>query len=177
MGTMTTFQLHYTDDEDRAYGLAGMAISVASLDALDRITEVFLDSDGPMVAFAHPYFYSQSPAVSPKAVWNNLMSNLQLTTSLALGNVMARSLVRNRKEAGREVFEKLRNVVREEGMEYCQLDAEEADAVFDNMLRHSLRLFNNPRLHPAVRELAGILALKRRLNVFELAEELELLRI
>lgn len=171
------FELRYTNEDDRAYGLAGMAISMASLDALDRITEIFLDSDGPMVSFSQDYYFSSSPAVSPKAVWNNLLSNLQLTTSLVIGNVMARSLVRLGAEAENSIYEEIRSLVRDEAMEVCSLEPEEADAVFDKVMRHSRRLFYNPRLQPAVRELAGVISRRRRLSVLDLAEELELLRI
>lgn len=171
------FELRYSNEEDRAYGLAGMAISAASLDALDRIAEIRLDSDGPMVVFGNQYYFSQSPSVSAKDVWRNMMSNLQLTTSLVISNVMARSLVRLGVEADRDVFEQIRDLVREEGRDTCSLDDEEADAIFNNMFRHSMRLFNNPRLHPAIHQFAALMARRRRLNVFELAEELELLRI
>ena len=172
-----TFQLKYTNEDDRAYGLAGMAISMASLDALDRITEIFLDSEGPMVSFSQDYYFSSSPAISPKAVWNNLLNDLQLTTSLVLGNIMARSLVRIGMEAGDDVFEEIRSLVREEGREICSLEEEEADAIFEKVMRHSRRLFYNPRLQPAVKQLAGVISRKRRLSVLDLAEELELLRI
>lgn len=167
----------YSNEDDRAYGLAGMAISLASLDALDRINEIFLDAEGPMVRFSHEYYFMLSPSVSPKAVWNNLLSNLQLTTSLVLGNVMARTLVRLGEEADPEIFDQVRLMVREEGREVCSLEEEEADTIFDKMMRHSLRLFHNPRLHPAVKELAGVISRKRRLSVIDLAEQLELLRI
>lgn len=171
------FILQYSNEDDRAYGLAGMAISVASLDALDRITEVFLDAEGPMINFSNAYYFSAAPSVSPKVVWENLISNFQLTTSLVLGNVMARSLVRLGEEAGEDVFESLRALVREEGRDVCSLDEEEADLIFDKMMRHSRRLFHNPRLHPAVKQLAGVISRRRRLSVLDLAEELELLRI
>lgn len=171
------FELRYSNEDDRAYGLAGMAISIASLDALDRITEVFLDAEGPMVSFAQQYFFTSSPAVSPKDVWNNHLENLQLTTSLVLANVMARTLIRLGTEADEDVFTQIRDIVREEGRDACSLDEEEADAVFDKMMRHSQRLFYNPRLHPAVKQLAGVLSRRRRLSVVDLAEELQLLRI
>lgn len=171
------FSLQYSNEDDRAYGLAGMALSMASLDALDRITEIFLDAEGPMVSFSQHYYFSSSPSVSPKAVWENLMGNLQLTTSLVLGNVMARSLVRLGAEADAGVYDEIRSLVREEGRDVCALEEEEADEVFDRMMRHSRRLFYNPRLHPAVRELASVISRRRRLSVLELAEELELLRI
>lgn len=172
-----SFNLKYSNEDDRAYGLAGMAISMASLDALDRITEIYLDAEGPMVRFSQHYYYSQSPAVSAKAVWHNLVSNLQLTTSLVLSNIMARSLIRFGSEAESSVYEEIRRLVREEGRDVCSLDEEESDAVFDKVMNHSKRLFYNPRLQPAVRQLAGVIARRRRLSVLELAEELELLRI
>lgn len=171
------FQLIYSNEDDRAYGLAGMAISIASLDALDRITEIFLDAEGPMVSFSQDYYFYSSPTVSPKSVWNNLLANLQLTTSLVLGNVLARSLVRLGSEVEQDVFDRIRDIVRAEGMETLDLDEEEADAVFDKVMRHSRRLFYNPRLQPAVRQLAGVISRRRRLSVIDLAEELELLRI
>lgn len=171
------FQLRYSNEDDRAFGLAGMAISMASLDALDRITEIFLDADGPMVSFSQHFYYPASPSISPKTVWQNLINNFQLTTSLVLGNIMARSLVRMGREAEPETFEEIRRMVREEGADTCSLEEEEADEIFDSMVRHSRRLFYNPRLQPAVRELAGVISRKRRLSVLELAEELELLRI
>ena len=171
------FRLQYSNEDDRAYGLAGMAITMASLDALDRITEVFLDAEGPMVTFSNNYYFSAAPSVSPKVVWENLMANFQLTTSLVLGNVMARSLVRLGREPGDDVFEQVRELVREEGRDVCALDDEESDLLFEKMVRHSRRLFHNPRLHPAVRQLAGIISRRRRLSVLELAEELDLLRL
>ena len=171
------FEFAYRNEDDKAYGLAGMAISIASLDALDRITEIDLEADGPMITFSNHYYYSTSPSVSPKAVWNNLLRNLHLTTALVMGNVMARSVVRMGMPPIPVVFDEIKNIVREEGREICSLDEEEADILFDKVLRHSLRLFNNPRLHPAVTELARVISRRRRLGVLELAEELELLRI
>lgn len=169
------FNLKYSNEDDRAYGLAGMAISIASLDALDRITEIYLDAEGPMVTFSNRYYYPASPSLSPKTVWNNLLQNLHLTTSLVLANMMARSLVRLGQEADQEIVDQIRNLVREEGVETCSLDAEEADILFDRVMRHTRKLFYNPRLHPAVKELAGIISRKRRLSVLELADELQFL--
>lgn len=171
------FQFAYQNEDDRAYGLAGMAISIASLDALDRITEIHLDAEGPMINFTNDYYFSSSPSVSPKAVWNNLLRNFHLTTAIVLGNVMARTLVRLGQEADEETIRKVRDLVREEGEEICSLDEEETDILFDRVLRQSQRLFYNPRLHPAVRELARLISRQRRMSVLELADALEILRI
>ena len=171
------FQLSYINEDDRAFGLAGMAISLASLDALDRVTEVFLDADGPMVSFRNNYYFSLSPSVSPKAVWNNLLRNFHLTASMAMGNIMARTLIRLGEEPDQEVFNSVREIMREEGRETCELDEEESDIIFDNVWRQNKRLFHNPMLHPAIKELAGVIARRRRLSSPELIEELRLLRL
>lgn len=169
--------LIYENEDDKAYGLAGMAISVASLDALDRITEIFIDAEGPMVNFSNDYYFSSSPSVSPKSVWNNLLRNFHLTASMVMGNVMARSMVRLGEELDSMIIDTIRELVRVEGRESCELEQEEADAIFDKVLRHSRRLFYNPRLHPAVKQLAGVISRRRRMSVLELAEELEYLKI
>ena len=89
-----TFTLTYLNEDDRAYGLAGMAISLAALDAIDRVISVSLDAKGPMVKFTGGYFFSSSPSVSPKAVWNNMVHNFYITSAMVVSNVMARSMVR-----------------------------------------------------------------------------------
>lgn len=171
------FELQYTNEDDRAFGLAGMAISLASLDALDMITDLFLDAEGPMVTFSNSFYGVTSPALSPKAVWNNMLNNFHLTTSLVMANVMARSLVRLGEEPGEKVIDEIRGLVREEGSESCSLDSEEADILFNRVMRQSKQLFLNPRLHPAIKELAGVLTRRRRLSAIDLAEELDLLRL
>lgn len=167
----------YQNDNDRAYGLAGMAISMASLDALDRINGIFLDAEGPMIEFAGAYYYPSSPAVSAKAVWNHLLSNFHLTTSVVVANIMARTIVLGGRMPSAQDLEEVREVVRQEGRDTCSLDEEESDVLFDKVLRHNLSLFENPRLHPVVSQLAEVITRRRRLSVFDLEEELELLRI
>ena len=66
-----TLTLAYLNEDDRAYGLAGMMISLASLRAIDRVAEVSLDSEGPMVEFSHEYYFPGSPSISPKSTWDN----------------------------------------------------------------------------------------------------------
>ena len=52
---MQQLTLKYQNEDDKAYGLAGMAIALAALDALDRVAGVSLDSDGPMGSISNEY--------------------------------------------------------------------------------------------------------------------------
>lgn len=171
-----TLKIYYENEDDRAFGLAGMAVTIASLDAIDRIAEIWLDADGPMVSFSNDYYFSGSPSVSPRASWENLIRNFNLTASMAVGNLMARSLVRLGKEIPEDIMENLRKTVLLEGMESCALDEDEVDALLSRSLVRANRIFRNPRLHPAVKALASVISRRRRLSGHELEDELSILQ-
>ena len=169
--------LTYLNEDDRAYGLAGMVISLASLHAIDRVVEVRLDSDGPMVEFSHEYYFPGSPSISPKSTWDNLVQNFHITTAMGLSNIMARSVVRLREEAPDEIMKRIFSEVEREGRETCSLEDDEIENLYRNALTRSRRLFLNPRLHPAVEEFARIISRKRTLSGREIYDELHLLQL
>ena len=59
-----TLTLQYLNEDDRAYGLAGMALSAVALDASDLISSISLDSEDNMVLFSDGYYFIGSPSVS-----------------------------------------------------------------------------------------------------------------
>ena len=171
------FSLSYKNEDDRAYGLAGMMVALASLDAIDRVATVSLDSTGPMVEFSHAYYFSGSPSISPKSTWDNLVSNFHLTTSMVVGNILARSLVRLKEEAPEEVMKEVYSQVEEEGIDTCSLEKDEVENLYDHALNQAMRIFRNPRLHPAIDEFARVISLKRSLSGREIIDELHLLQL
>lgn len=171
------FSLSYMNEDDRAYGLAGMMVALANLDAIDRIATVNLDTDGPMVEFSHAYYFSGSPSISPKSTWDNLVANFHITTSMVVGNVLARSLVRLKEEAPEEVMREIYEQVEEEGRDTCALEQDEIRHLYDHALNRALRIFRNPRVHPAIDEFARVISLRRSLSGREILDELHLLQL
>lgn len=169
--------LTYLNEDDRAYGLAGMVISLASLHAIDRVAEISLDSDGPMVEFSHRYYFPGSPSISPKASWDNLVQNFHLTTSMVVANVLARSIVRLKEDVPGEIMDEIYSEVEREGRDTCALEDDEIENLYNNALRRARRLFHNPRLHPAIDEFARVISRKRHLSGMEIADELHLLQL
>lgn len=167
--------LQYSNEDDRAYGLAGMAISLASIDALDRVVEFSIDAEGPMVTFSSDYYHSLAPAVSPKAVWENLISNFHITTSMVLSNLMARSLIRLGEEIPDEILSTVYNEIKLEGEETCGLEEDEVKRLYDKTYYSQRRIFGNPRLRPAIGELARVISLRRRLSGGELRDAIDTL--
>ena len=173
----SNFSLSYLNEDDRAYGLAGMMVALASLDAMDKVAAVSLDADGPMVEFSHAYYYTGNPSISPKSTWDNLVANFHITTSMVVGNILARTLVRLKEAAPDEVMKQVYSEVEEEGKASCSLENDEIERLYDHAMNRALRIFRNPRVHPAIDELARVFALKRSLSGREIYDELHLLQL
>lgn len=169
--TLDTFE--YRNEDDKAYGLAGMVISAGSLDALELIHSVSLDEDGPMVRFSEAYHHLLLPSLSPKGVWEQLRRNLYITAAMAVGNLMARSVVRDGAEVPVRLLGDLHKAMADEARDTLSLDDDETDALFDHLLRHNMKIFHNPRVRPKVYALTHRLALLRTLSQGDLAFELE----
>lgn len=169
--------LKYINEDDRAYGLAGMAISLAALDAIDRIADISLDSDGPMVSFSHEYYFTGSPSISPKSTWNNLVNNFYITSTMVVSNVLARSLVRMGEEVPEKLLETIKKEMEAEGLDSCSLEADEVDRIFNRSMSGMRRIFANRRLYPAIQQFATTLSRRRTLTGNEIFDELRALRL
>lgn len=133
--------LQYRDEEDKAFGLAGMIYSLGAVDGLDSVAEVSLDTDGPMVTFRHGYFFNGSPAVSPKSTWDNMLRNFHLTSVMVLSNLMSRTIVKDAEEPDSKLLQEIRDLFEEEGERECSLEKDELDALYDRILHYTMRLF------------------------------------
>lgn len=172
-----TLTLAYLNEDDRAYGLAGMAISLAALDAIDRVARISLDADGPMVSFSNEFYFSGSPSVSPKSTWNNLVHNFYITSAMAVSNLMARSLVRLGEEVPEKLLEAVHDEMRNEGIDTCSLEDDEVDRLYIKTTTGMRRIFANRRLHPAIESFARVLSRRRQLSGTEIYDELRELRL
>lgn len=170
-------KLQYINENDRAFGLAGMAISLAALDAIDSIIDISLDTDGPMVSFSHEYYFSGSPSVSPKAAWNNLVKNFYITSTMVVSNVMARALVKEGEEVPQNLLDTIRQEMQAEGLETCSLESDEVDRLYNRSMSGMHRIFSNSNLYPAIKEFADMLMHRRTLTGNEIYEELRALRL
>lgn len=174
---MKDLTLAYLNEDDRAYGLAGMAVTLAALDALDNVAHASIDADGPMVTFSTDYYFGGSPAVSPKAAWDHLLNKFYITSTMVIGNMMSRSLVRMKRDIPADILSQLRESILAEGRDTCSLDDDEADEIFRRSLSYTRRIFGNPRLHPAVDEFVRVISRRRDLSGMEIRDELHLLNI
>ena len=115
--------------------------------------------------------------MSPKATWDKLVENFQITSAMALANVMSRSIVRMHRQVPLEILKEIHDAMIEEGRETCSLEEDETDALFNKMMTYNNRIFNNPRVHPAIDEFVRILSRRRSLTGGEIIDELRNLQL
>ena len=176
---MTQLTLTYQNEDDKAYGLAGMALSAVALNSSDLIAEISIegDDDRHLVTFSHSYYFCGSPSISPKATWENTLRNFQVTSAMTLANLYARSMVRMGTTVPDELLETLHQAIVREGCESCSLEEDEAESIYNKMLGYSRRIFGNRRLYPSISLFAGAISRRRRLSGREIEEELQRLQL
>lgn len=169
---MAKAELHYKNEDDRCYGLAGMTLSLSKFGALDRVASVSVDADGPMVTFSHSYYFSGSPSISPKSAWKALLDNYYITLGMVVANVMARRIVRDRSTVEPELLDAIYEQVLAEGTDTCSLEEEEVRRIFDTTVKKLNHLFSNTFIRPRIDELARIIARRRTLSGMEMHDEM-----
>ena len=96
---------------------------------------------------------------------------------MVLSNVMARTMVRRREDIPEETLKQIYSEVEAEGIDTCALEPDEVSALFRKTLSYTRRIFGNPRLHPAIGDLAHTISVRRTLSGSEIREEMEYLQI
>ena len=96
---------------------------------------------------------------------------------MVISNVMARSLVRLRRDVPSDVMKKIHEEIAEEGRDVCSLEDDEIETIYDKTRSYMGRIFRNPRLHPAIEDFARTLSRRRSLSGNEIIDELRALSL
>lgn len=154
--------LKYTDEVDKSFGLAGMAISLMAWDAEDMLQRIDLDSeDSDAMLMSDDYYFCTAPRVNAKAVWEQTLKRFQITAAMTIGNLVCRELAhRNHRKISSTTDSALRKVLTAEGAALCNLEDDEVSQVYTKSLAYCNRLFG----HPGVCQLAEQLAETIRTN-------------
>ncbi|MDE7407332.1 MAG: hypothetical protein K2M76_02830 [Muribaculaceae bacterium] len=157
--------LKYRNEEDKSYGLAGMAISIVMWDCDEMLGAVDLDAEtGQGLEMTPEYYFTGNPSLSAKAAWERMVANFRLTTAMTLGNIMCRRLIFDHKPISQELKQTLLDHVLEEGRETCALDDDECTQVFEKCYVYSHRVFNHYGVMSIATDFARTLRDRRRMT-------------
>lgn len=170
--------MKYRNEEDKCYGVAGMAIGLSVFDADDLLAEVTIDADGvDCMRFTPDYYFTGSPRVSASKSWHHIYSHYQVSMGLAIANAMCRKMVLDHGILDRKRRNELLDAAVEDGHALCQLDRDEVEPLFDKSFSYLTRVFGNRDIQRAIAAFVQQLQQRRSLTRSEVAELLQELNL
>lgn len=170
--------MKYRNEQDKCYGVAGMAIGLSVFDADNLMTEVSIDADGvDCVRFVPDFYFTGSPRVSASKSWHHIYAHYQVSMGLAIANAMCRRMVQDHGVLDRKRCEELLDAAVADGHSLCQLDRDEVEPLFDKSYSYLMRVFGNRDIQQAINAFVEQLRQRRSLTRGEVAELLQELNL
>lgn len=166
--------LHYADETDRCFGLAGMAISLVVWDSEELLRGIDLNAPAEEALMLSPDFYfCLSPKAGAKAAWEATLRHFQLIAAMTVANVACRHLVRHHRSAiGGEIDADIRRFLNSEGSDLCQLEPDEVSKIYNKILVHCSRIFRHPGVGQLASSLSDAIAREKNLGADVILEML-----
>lgn len=165
-------ELKYKDEFDKAYGLAGMAISLVAWDAEEWLDAINIDAKADEALQMSTEFYLNiAPRIGAKALWEQTLKRFQLTAAMMVANVACREMVKNRHGSlsGR-TDAALRKALADEGADLCSLEQDEVSRIYGKSLNYCSQLFSHPGVRQVAEKFADELRTRRALSSGEIFE-------
>ena len=172
--------MKYRDELDKSYGVAGMVLGLSVLDADDLFTSVTLDGEGPgCIEFTPEFFFAGNPRLSPRGAWKYIVGHYRISVGLAVANALCRRLVLDNEHIDALLRDQLFSAALDDGRDYCHLERDEVEPIFDEVFDNMSRLFADSRVRKAMDVFADALQQRRTLShidVNDLLQQLDLVR-
>ena len=170
--------MKYRDERDKSYGVAGMALGLSVFDADDLFTAVTIDGEGPgCIKFTPEFFFAGNPRLSPRGSWQYILSHYRITVGLAVANALCRRMVLDNARVDNLLRDELFNAAWEDGRDFCQLERDEVEPIFDEAFENMLRIFADARVRKAMDAFADALQQRRTLSHIDVADILQQARL
>jgi hypothetical protein len=171
--------MKYRDELDKSYGVAGMALGLSVLDASDLFTGVTLDGNVPgSIMFTPEFYFAGNPRLSARGAWQYILGHYRITVGLAIANALCRRMVLDNERVDQRLRDQLFDVACDDGRDYCQLERDEVQPIFDEAFENMVRLFADSRVRKAMDTFADTLQQRRTLShidVIDIFEQLNLM--
>ena len=166
--------MKYRDELDKSYGVAGMALGLAVLEADNLFTSVTLDAEGPgCIQFTPEFFFAGNPRLSPRGAWKYILGHYRISVGLAVANALCRRMVLDNDKVDNKLRDELFNAAYEDGRDYCNLERDEVEPIFDEAFDNMMRLFSNTQVRKAMDAFADALQQRRTLSHIDVTDILQ----
>lgn len=169
-------KIKYIDENDKCYGITGMAIGMVIWDAENVLAAVSLDAPADeTVEFTPEFYYNGNPGLSAKVSWNHILQHYQVTMGMLLGNVLCRSHVLHHAAIDNDTKKELLELFDNEGREACSLESDEIERMFTKSYNYLYKVFNHAGVQDIAHDFARELKTRRRMTRGEVIEQLHAL--
>ena len=170
--------MKYRDELDKSYGVAGMALALSVFEASGLFTGVTLDGEGPeCIQFTPEFYFAGNPRLSPRGAWKYILGHYRITVGLALANALCRRMVLDNEPVDQQLRDELFNAAFEDGRDYCHLERDEVEPIFDEAFDDLKRLFTDSRVRQAMDAFADALQQRRSLSHIDVLDILQQLQL
>lgn len=169
-------QLSYRNEDDKCYGITGMAMAVVIFDGEDVLAGINMDAEPEnVIQFTGDFYFNGNPGYSAKNAWNQMLKNFNLAMALSIGNVLCRRLILDSARMDQEIADYLRNLMIDEGRDNCSLEEDETDSLFNKNYAYLNRVFSHHGVQSVAREFAEELRKRRQMTRLDVIEHLRAL--
>lgn len=164
--------MKYTDETDKAYGLAGMAISLVAWDAEELLSRLDIDAPVEEAIRLSPDFYLTSAGrPGAKAAWEMAVRRFRLTVAMVVANATCRAIaLHGRLSVTADDDSAMRRFLTAEGLDMASLESDEVAQIYSQALQHCTRIFRHPGVSSLAQHLADTIAAKRTLSSTDVIE-------
>lgn len=168
--------MKYQSEEDKCYGVAGMAIGLSIWNGEDMIYEIDIDNETEgYITFTPEYYYQGNASLATVNTWNTTLKHYQMTVGMLIANLFCRHI--RAKKNLRYVAAKnaIFDIVCEVGKRTCQLEDDEINKLFQETFSYLEEVFDNSSVQAIIHSMAKRLLADRRLGNSEIKQLLGML--
>ena len=170
--------MKYRDDLDKSYGVAGMALGLSVHEADNLFTSITIDAEGQgCIQFTPEFFFAGNPRLSPRGSWKYILGHYRISVGLAVANALCRRMVLDNDKVDDKLRDELFTAAYEDGRDYCHLERDEVEPIFDEAFDNMTRLFSNSQVRKAMDAFADALQQRRTLSHIDVSDILQQMNI
>lgn len=168
----------YKDEQDKCYGLTGVAMSAVIWDVENLISAIYLDSDAfQSIKYTPQLLVDGNPEISPRKVLEINVEKYRLTMGMILSNILCRTYVLEAKFINHKTKQNILEYFVKEGNNECSLERDEVEDIFNKNYDYLSRIFSHPEVQKIAHDFANKLSDCRTLSQSEIIEALQALNM
>lgn len=169
-----TLDFKYKDEQDKCYGLTGIAMSIVIWDVENIISDIYLSSDEVYsIKYTPQLKLDGNAGISLQNAWNKGVEDFRIAMGMILSNVLCRTYVLQHKFINHKTKQHIFDYFIEEGKRQCDLERDEVEELLSKNYEYLNRIFSHPQIQDIAHDFAQLLTQRRHLTQSEIVAALQ----